>query len=181
MRKTRKKSQNKSKRWMLLVYNTMTDQGGFVQKSNSFSRKEFKMSPLLLQSRAKSGKTLNSMLALSLPPGTLLQRGKVYFHKAINKWISVTALHNLPCLTLCDPMDCSMPGFPVHYQLLELPQTQVYRVIYSSTHLLEILECLVKYLGEQIRHGPVLRVHSLLEKAEIKRIIPKWLCVYNHD
>ena len=70
---------------MLLVYNTMTDQGGFVQKSNSFSRKEFKMSPLLLQSRAKSGKTLNSMLALSLPPGTLLQGGKVYFHKAINK------------------------------------------------------------------------------------------------
>ena len=22
------------------------------------------------------------------------------------------------CLTLCDPMDCSMPGFPVHHQLL---------------------------------------------------------------
>ena len=21
------------------------------------------------------------------------------------------------CLTLCDPMDCSMPGFPVHHQL----------------------------------------------------------------
>ena len=24
------------------------------------------------------------------------------------------------CLTLCDPMDCSTPGFPVHHQLLEL-------------------------------------------------------------
>ena len=24
-------------------------------------------------------------------------------------------------LTLCDPKDCSMPGFPVHHQLLELP------------------------------------------------------------
>ena len=24
------------------------------------------------------------------------------------------------CLTLCDPMDCSMPDFPVHHQLLEL-------------------------------------------------------------
>ena len=23
------------------------------------------------------------------------------------------------CLTLCDPMDCSMPGLPVHHQLLE--------------------------------------------------------------
>ena len=27
--------------------------------------------------------------------------------------------------TLCDPMDCNMPGFPVHHQLLELAQTHV--------------------------------------------------------
>ena len=26
--------------------------------------------------------------------------------------------------TLCDPMDCSTPGFPVHHQLLEPTQTQ---------------------------------------------------------
>ena len=32
------------------------------------------------------------------------------------------------CLTLCDPMDCSTPGFPVHHQLLELTQTHVHRV-----------------------------------------------------
>ena len=32
------------------------------------------------------------------------------------------------CLTLCDPMDCSMPGFLVHYQLLGLAQTHVHRV-----------------------------------------------------
>ena len=32
------------------------------------------------------------------------------------------------CLTLCDPMDCSTPGFPVRHQLLELAQTHVYRV-----------------------------------------------------
>ena len=31
-------------------------------------------------------------------------------------------------LTLCDPMDCSMPGFPVHHQLPELAQTHVHRV-----------------------------------------------------
>ena len=29
---------------------------------------------------------------------------------------------------LCDPMDCSMPGFPVHHQLPELTQTHVHRV-----------------------------------------------------
>ena len=32
------------------------------------------------------------------------------------------------CLTLCKPMDCSTPGFPVHHQLLELAQTHVHRV-----------------------------------------------------
>ena len=30
--------------------------------------------------------------------------------------------------TLCHPMDCSTPGFPVHYQLLEPTQTHVRRV-----------------------------------------------------
>ena len=32
------------------------------------------------------------------------------------------------CPTLCDPMDCSMPGFPVHHQLLDLAQTYVHWV-----------------------------------------------------
>ena len=32
------------------------------------------------------------------------------------------------CPTLCDPMDCSRPGLPVHHQLLELTQTHVHRV-----------------------------------------------------
>ena len=32
------------------------------------------------------------------------------------------------CLTLCDPMDCSTPTFPVHYQLQELAQTHVHQV-----------------------------------------------------
>ena len=32
------------------------------------------------------------------------------------------------CPTLCDPMDCSTPGFPLHHQLLELTQTHVHWV-----------------------------------------------------
>ena len=32
------------------------------------------------------------------------------------------------CLTLCDPMDCSTPGFPVHHQLPEFTQTHVHQV-----------------------------------------------------
>ena len=37
---------------------------------------------------------------------------------------SVTQL----CLTLCDPMNLSTPGLPVHHQLLEFTQTHVHRV-----------------------------------------------------
>ena len=32
------------------------------------------------------------------------------------------------CLALSDPMDCSMPGLPVHHQLLEFTQTHVHWV-----------------------------------------------------
>ena len=32
------------------------------------------------------------------------------------------------CPTLCDPMDCSIPGLPVHHQLPEFAQTHVHQV-----------------------------------------------------
>ena len=31
------------------------------------------------------------------------------------------------CPNLCNPMNCSTPGFPVHHQLLELTQTYVHQ------------------------------------------------------
>ena len=44
------------------------------------------------------------------------------------------------CLTVCDPMDCRMPGFPVHRQLPELAQTHMsIEPVMSSNHL--ILSC----------------------------------------
>ena len=33
-----------------------------------------------------------------------------------------------PCLTLCNPVDCSMPGLPVHHQLSELVEIHVHWV-----------------------------------------------------
>ena len=35
---------------------------------------------------------------------------------------------NHSCLTLCNPMNCSAPGFPAHHQLPEFIQTHVYWV-----------------------------------------------------
>ena len=35
------------------------------------------------------------------------------------------------CLTLCDPMDCNMPGLPVYHQLQKFTQIHVYWVVYA--------------------------------------------------
>ena len=58
----------------------------------------------------------------------------VYFaiHKNNPFWMKISSvqfsLAAQSCLTLCSPMDCSMPGLPVHYQLPELTQIHVHRV-----------------------------------------------------
>ena len=42
------------------------------------------------------------------------------------------------CLTLCDPMNCNMPGLPVHHQLLEFTQAHAHWVgdAIEPSHLL---------------------------------------------
>ena len=48
------------------------------------------------------------------------------------------------CPTLCDSMDCSTPGFPVHHQLPELTQTHVYQIgdaIQPSSSVVHFSSC----------------------------------------
>ena len=40
------------------------------------------------------------------------------------------------CPTLCDPMDCSMPGFPVLYYLPELLKLMSIELVMPSNHLI---------------------------------------------
>ena len=54
-----------------------------------------------------------------------------------------TAQHNYQfssvtqwCLTLCDPMDCSTPGFPVHHQLRSLLKFMSIESVMPSSHLI---------------------------------------------
>ena len=47
-------------------------------------------------------------------------------HNIVN-WLSVSSVAQ-SCLTLCNPMDCITPGFPVHHQFPELAQTHVHPV-----------------------------------------------------
>ena len=62
--------------------------------------------------------------------------GKVQFsfqsqRRAMPEKVQTTTQFSLVAqlhLTLCNPMVCSMPGLPVHHQLLELVQTHVHRI-----------------------------------------------------
>ena len=40
------------------------------------------------------------------------------------------------CPTLCDPMNCSTPGLPVHHQLLEFTQLMSIESVIPSNHLI---------------------------------------------
>ncbi|KAI4548168.1 hypothetical protein MG293_000498 [Ovis ammon polii] len=67
------------------------------------------------------------------------------------------------CPTLCDPMDCSTPGFPVHHQLLELAQTHVHRVGDAIT-LLVIQDMKTLNFGDKCRQDKVLRDEKMREQ-----------------
>ena len=49
-----------------------------------------------------------------------------WFLTVSGSWVTFSSVQLCP--TLCDPMNRSMPGFPVHHQLLELTQTHIHRV-----------------------------------------------------
>ena len=67
-----------------------------------------------------------SMLIGSVDPGR--ERKSQPSFKAL-KFTSVQ-FSSVPqsCPTLCDPMNCSMPGLAVHHQLPDFTQTHVHRV-----------------------------------------------------
>ena len=64
--------------------------------------------------------------------GKKAQKDVIYFkwiiyHKRHILCFSFSSVAQL-CLTVCDPMDGSAPGLPVHHQLLEFTQTHVHWV-----------------------------------------------------
>ena len=58
----------------------------------------------------------------------------VYLRESINQ-LSINSVAQL-CPTLCDPMNRSTPGLPVHHQLLESTQTHVHWVGDAIQHLI---------------------------------------------
>ena len=50
-----------------------------------------------------------------------------YFCQLLFSSVQFSSVTQL-CPTLCDPMNCSTPGLPVHHQLQESTQTHVHRI-----------------------------------------------------
>ena len=48
--------------------------------------------------------------------------------KTLHMDIQFSSVQSLSRVRLCNPMNCSSPGLPVHHQLLEFTQTHVHRV-----------------------------------------------------
>ena len=50
--------------------------------------------------------------------------------------IQFSSLQSLSHVQLCDPMNRSTPGLPVHHQLLESTQTMSIKSVMTSSHLI---------------------------------------------
>ena len=71
------------------------------------------------------------------------------------------------CPTLCDPINHSMPGLPVHHQLLESTQTHVHRVSDAIQPSYPLLSCSPPALNLSQHQGLFKWVSSLHQVAKV--------------
>ena len=114
---------------------------------------------------------------------SVLQVGLILMLEALLVSQSVSSVTQL-CLTLCDSMNCSMPGLPVHHQHPESTQTHVHWVgpaisssvvPFSSCHQ-SLLALLVVFIKWPIRPSEQVWFQSLLVKfiKMAKRVLYLW-------
>ena len=74
------------------------------------------------------------LYSFRVPAVSMLFQNLKWLHLFWDNFSSVTQSY----LTLCDPIDCNTPGFPVHHQLPELAETHVHWVgdAIQPSHLL---------------------------------------------
>ena len=73
------------------------------------------------------------ILSPSLAP---VPRPWISSHGPFVKNCKFSSVQSLSHVRLCDPMNHSMPGFPVHRQLPEFTQTQIHEAVMPSSHLI---------------------------------------------
>ena len=101
-------------------------------------------------------------------------RGK----KSKNKQMGPSTVVQL-CLTLCDPIDCSTPGFAVHHQLPETAQTYVHPVgdaIQSSHPLSSPSPPAFNLSQHQGLFQWVSSLHQVAKVLELQHQSFQWIC-----
>ena len=104
----------------------MTNKSNYIQISDKISLKEFGKEELTKQ----LWKIMFQSATESLKKKTAIYKhctldGKSVSHRGSVQFSSVQSLSHV---RLCNPMNRSTPGLPVHHQLLEFTQTHVHRV-----------------------------------------------------
>ena len=89
---------------------------------SGFIHLSYKFTPIILGIRWSGDLTGSENIYSIKKESTYISWGRGSWNRCC--CCSVTKL----CLTLCDPMDCSIPGFPVPYYLLEFAQTHFHWV-----------------------------------------------------
>ena len=77
--------------------------------------------------RCKSNESVENEIKMQNSPLPVLYKGVLSQMLGV-EWGCCCCLVTKSCLILCDPMDCSMPGFSVLYYLPEFAQTHVHWV-----------------------------------------------------
>ena len=81
--------------------------------------------------------SLGDLLDPGVEPTSLALAGSFFTTESPGKTlISISSVQLLKVAILCNPLDCSMPGLPVHNQLPEFTQTMSIKLVMPSNHLI---------------------------------------------
>ena len=101
-------------------------------------------------------------------------------HQGLFQWISSSRQFSSVaqlCLTLCDPTDCSTPGFPVHHQLVEFTQTHLHWVsdAIQPYHLLSSPSPAFSLSQHQTLFQQVSSSHQVAKVLELQHQSFQWI------
>ena len=102
--------------------------GGHWDKRDAFLSAGDSEYPILWQIGQECALVRPGILSQTHPLATFSETGKFSPAKGLAQIQTQFSSVIQSSPTLCDPMDCSMPGLPVHQQLPELTETHVHRV-----------------------------------------------------
>ena len=107
----------------------MTEMGRTFNWISVYDFFDFETCEIVIQNLKKETKTEGTYIYLWLIHVDVWQKSNQYC-KGIIHYLKISQFSSVAqsCPTLCDPMNHSTPGLPVHHHLPEFTQTHVHRV-----------------------------------------------------